>query len=112
MAEGESRTTGRAADRLQAARWNGDDEALDLALEHSAEMVRDRLKVPIGHKRRTGRNNRKGCLDEAIQVLPEDGFDEPWIVGHDFVLWSAGVAAGGWSSGLPSRSVGGCTSDP
>src|SRR5450756_2471750 len=73
-------------------------------------MIRNGLEMPIGGKRSTGGNDRKGRLYKAIEVLPQDGFDKPRILHHNAVLPFERFAPLG--SSLSLISVARCISDP
>src|SRR6516164_4076555 len=88
VAEDEGGECDRRTDRLEATRWHRDDQALGLALKHLRQRKSDGLDMPVWGERRTGRDDRKGRLYKAIEIFAKDGFDDLWIVHHDFIFLS------------------------
>lgn len=70
----------RGHDRLQRARRNVDDQALDLALQHRLKLGRDQFHVPVRQKRRAGVQMIKHTLRERGEVRAHE--DRQILVRH------------------------------
>src|SRR5262245_55762884 len=102
MAEDEGGEGDRGADRFEAARWQRDDQALDLTLENAGEGIGDGLDMPVGGEGGVGRDNWKARLHEAVKIAPKDGAgDKTKIRRHGVPPVSGGVVPTG-ASPLPS----------
>ena len=69
--------------RFPVAWRHGDDQPIDLAVATKLEVIRDRLMVPIGQKRRVWIDGLKGSLGEACQVIAQAGLKQlAVVIGH------------------------------
>src|SRR5262245_1298127 len=74
MPECESRQSNRRADRLEAARWHGDDQPPGVAIDHIRERVRHGLQVPVQLQVFAAGYDWKAPLHEAIEIGSDHRF--------------------------------------